>query len=69
MNSGRQRGRLWVMRNELDVLYATTLERNELVLNSYLRTVKVTYIRDRNSANNCPGCEIPEAKGVVADFP
>lgn len=40
MNSGRQRGRLWVMRNELDVLYAATLERNELMLYSYLRTVK-----------------------------
>lgn len=40
MNGGRQRGSLWVMRNELDILYAATLKWNELVLYSYLRTAE-----------------------------
>lgn len=29
---------------------------------------EVTYIRNRNSANDFPGWEIPKTKGVVADF-
>lgn len=29
---------------------------------------EVTYIRDRNSANNFPGWEIPKTKGIVADL-
>lgn len=40
MNGGRQRGSLWVTRNELDILYAATLKWDELVLYSYLRTAK-----------------------------
>lgn len=40
MNGGRERSSLWVMRNELDILYTATLKWNELVLYSHLRTAK-----------------------------